>query len=116
MGKRLLFAGIGIAAIGTVLSGCNTAGLLGLPGGSTPTDVQNIQAEAVKICGWLPVAETIVSLIPVVPATANTLADQIANEIFRVVTAPTTPRPAARGALMSVLVNGQTVQGSFVRR
>jgi hypothetical protein len=114
MGKRLLFAGIGIAGIGTALSGCYAPG--GLPSGLTPTDVQNIQAEAVKLCGWLPVAETIVGLIPVVPATANTLADKIADEICKVVTAPTTPKPAARGALMSVVVNGQTVQGSFVRR
>ncbi len=76
----------------------------------TTTFIQQVQADAVGICGWLPVADTIVGLFPGVPADALKAAELICKAVA------SAPKPAARGAIMAVTVNGQTVQGSFVRR
>jgi hypothetical protein len=107
VGKKLIGAGIGLAGMGIIISGCNQ-GIV--PGTTSGTDVQQLQADTVAICGWLPVAETIVGLVPTVPADVSKVAETICAAVKK------TAAPAVRGVVMAVTVNGQTIRGSFVSR
>lgn len=90
------------AALAAGLSGCATGG------GSGSVDVSAVQQDAVKICGFLPTAETILNIF----ASGNTVyvsASIIANAICAAVTA----KSARRGSAPTV--NGVVVHGTFVR-
>jgi hypothetical protein len=89
--------------------------------GGDPTKVAQIQATAVKVCGFLPMAETVTAiLVQGNPAVLTVSA--VASSICKVVTR--VPTPIATMGLMSASdvedppvygeVNGVPVQGVFV--
>jgi hypothetical protein len=106
---RKLKVRLSAVVLGTalMLSGCVH------PGGTADrSGVQQLQRAVVAACGWLPVAETIVSLIPGLPSPGalQKIADAICAKL------KSTPTAASRRGITEVtLDNGVTVRGSFVR-
>lgn len=74
---------------------------------------QRLQQLVQEACGWEPIAETLVSLLPGVSAgegIAKIIAEAICDKV------KSTPAPAAAGAPMEVtLANGTVVKGSYKR-
>jgi hypothetical protein len=87
------------------LTGCAT------PGTPGSIDVSQVQAIATQVCGFVPTAETVISIF----ASGNPIyqtASAIANAICGAVTAPKSAR--RRGAAVPT-VSGVPVHGTFVR-
>src|SRR5262245_20699144 len=95
------------AVLGLALAGCVTsagcgAGQLFTP----PTSVADVQADAVKVCSYLPSAETIVAIIGLndpTLSTATAIADAICGAI--------TSRSARAGGVPRV--KGVRIKGQF---
>lgn len=75
--------------------------------------VQSVQTIAQKICGFVPVAETVVGLFGSSPVLVT--AGAIASAICGVVSRPSARRRAARGAADYGSINGVRIVGQFAR-
>jgi hypothetical protein len=92
-----------------------------LPDGGDPEKVAKIQAAAVKICGFLPMAETVAQILGTANPAVFTVSS-VANSICKAVTKTPMPTPIAASLMSGAkeapqtygTVNGVPVQGVFV--
>src|SRR5215207_3558172 len=110
--RKLILA----AALALPLAACQTGQAPNIsPIVNTGVDLlpDRIRDNAVKVCGFLPAAETVIQLIAVFggPAIPG-IASQIAAEICAAVT---TPKTATRRTAASPALHGVLIRGQFVR-
>jgi len=108
--KRLLAT----AALGLFLAGCATTSPTPNPG--TPNWVKDVQATAVKVCGYLPIASTVLNIAATFTGAvaAYALAETVVTSICTAVTTnPLADGPGPRN--YKPQVNGVRIQGQFVR-
>lgn len=103
--KKLLAAAVLSSTL--LLSAC---GNIPQPSATTiDSDVQAVQAWATKICGFVPLAETVINIVGAGGSVAQS-AQSVANSICAAVTS----KAAKRGARPTV--NGVKVRGYFVSK
>jgi hypothetical protein len=110
---RKIIALVAAGFLGLSVAGCNSVSTSTV----TPavvTTVADVQAIVTSVCGFVPAASTIASIITANPAVAT--GSQIANIVCQAVTnASTTTKSAVRARkgvdapVATVVVNGQTV-------
>lgn len=102
---------IALAGCSTGPNGQPTISIPSIPS-IDPSTVQQAQTLATQICGFLPAAETVASIIGTLAGAGPIvdIASQAANGICKAVTA----KGARRGITPSF--NGVTIKGNFVRR
>ena|SRR5215207_2790016 len=110
--RKLILA----AALALPLAACQTGQAPNIsPIVNTGVDLlpDRIRDNAVKVCGFLPAAETVIQLIaafggPTIPGIASQIAAEICGAVTR-------PKATTRRAATAPVLHGVAVRGSFVR-